>query len=82
MDEYHSLVQETFVVRLWREATNPTWRGQIVHLPGQETVHFTTLAEAETFICRFAPDILAGQPHRGDGADSPRHGSSPNANAS
>ncbi len=68
MNEYHSLVRETFVVRLWREATNPAWRGQIVHLPDEETVSFTTLAEAEAFIRRFVPGIWAGQPSPGDTA--------------
>jgi hypothetical protein len=68
MNEYHSLVRQTFVVRLWREATNPAWRGQIVHLPDQESVPFTTLAEAEAFIHRFVPEIRAGQPRPGDPA--------------
>ena len=63
MNEYHSLVRETFVVRLWREATSPAWRGQIVHLPDQESVAFTTLVEVESFIHRFVPEIRAGQPH-------------------
>jgi len=62
MNEYHSLVRETFVVRLWREATNPAWRGQIVHLPDQESVPFNTLVEVEAFIHRFVPEIRAGQP--------------------
>jgi len=62
MNEYHSLVRETFVLRLWREATNPAWHGQIVHLPNQETVHFATLAEVEAFIRRFAPGVQVGQP--------------------
>ncbi len=61
MDEYRSLIRQTFVVRLWREATNPAWHGQIVHLPDQETVHFSTLAELTSFIGRFAPDVETGQ---------------------
>ena len=71
MNEYHRLVRETFVVRLWREATNPAWRGQIVHLSDQESVPFTTLAEAEAFIRRFVPEMRAGQPPSGEpsGAD-------------
>lgn len=80
MNEYHRLVRETFVVRLWREATNPAWRGQIVHLPEQETAPFTTLAEAEAFIRRFVPEIRVGQPPAGDtaglGTDAPAFGSS------
>jgi len=68
MNEYHSLVRETFVLRLWREATNPAWHGQIVHLPDQESVPFTTLVEVEAFIHRFVPEIRAGQPHPGSSA--------------
>ena len=68
MDEYQSLIRETFVVRLWREAVNPAWRGQIVHLPDQESIPFTTLAEAEAFIRRFVPDVRAHQPPPGEDA--------------
>jgi hypothetical protein len=68
MNEYHSLVRETFVVRLWREATNPAWRGQIVHLPDQESVPFVTFAEAEIFIHRFVPGLPISQPPSGDTA--------------
>ena len=66
MDEYHSLIRETFVLRLWREATNHAWHGQIVHLPDQEAMPFRTLAEAASFIGRFAPDIAADQTTRHD----------------
>jgi hypothetical protein len=57
MDEYHSLVRETFVVRFWREATNLAWRGQIIHLPDQETAAFATWNQAEEIIRRFIPDL-------------------------
>jgi hypothetical protein len=68
MNEYHSLVRETFVVRLWREATNPAWRGQVMHLPDQESIHFTTLAEVEAFIHRFVPEIRPSHPGDSPGA--------------
>jgi hypothetical protein len=70
MDEYQSLIRETFVLRLWREAVNPAWRGQIVHLPDQESIPFTTLAEAEEFIRRFVPDVRARQPPPGEDAEA------------
>ena len=57
MSDYARIFREVFVVRLWREASSPVWRGRIVHLPDQESLHFSTLAEAEDFIRRFAPGI-------------------------
>lgn len=57
MSDYTHIFREVFVVRLWREASSPVWRGRIVHLPDQESLHFATLAEAEDFIRRFAPGI-------------------------
>lgn len=66
-------------MRLWCEATNPIWRGQIVHLPDQESLLFTTLAEAEAFIQRFAPELRASQKRRGHDGEVP--GDSPNSDA-
>jgi hypothetical protein len=57
MDGFQPLIWETFVIRLRREAVSGTWRGQIVHLPDRETASFTSLAQAEDFIRRFAQGI-------------------------
>lgn len=55
MSIYHPVKWETFVVRLWRESASGTWRGQIVHMPGRESVYFATLAQAIAFIGQFLP---------------------------
>ena len=46
---------DTFILRIWQENPNQTWRGEIIHLPGNEAQHFATLAQAEGFIERFVP---------------------------
>ena len=48
---------QTFVVRIWQEAGSGTWRGQIVHLPDQVSVHFATLAQAAGFMQHYLPGI-------------------------
>ena len=57
MSDYQPITRETFIVRLWREAANGTWRGQIVHLPDQASRHFATLAQAIAFIQQYVPGI-------------------------
>jgi hypothetical protein len=57
MGDFQSLIWESFVIRLWREAISGTWRGQIVHLPDRETAHFVTLEQATAFIGRFADGL-------------------------
>ena len=63
MEGYRPLSWEVFVVRFWREATSGIWRGQIVHLPDQETASFATWDQAEAFIRRFVPEDESGQHH-------------------
>jgi hypothetical protein len=53
---------ETFIVRLWREQADGTWRGKIVHLATRESAYFSTLAQIETFIRRFADGIENSRP--------------------
>jgi hypothetical protein len=57
VDSYPPVHWEIFVMRLWREATSPAWRGQIEHLPDHQTQHFATLDQAMEFIARFAPGL-------------------------
>jgi len=63
MSDYQPITWETFIVRVWRESASRTWRGQIVHLPGQESTYFATLAQAEAFIARFVPGLTASGVH-------------------
>lgn len=57
MSNYQPVTNDTFIVRVWRESASGTWRGQIVHLPGQESAYFATLAQALAFIDHFVPGI-------------------------
>jgi len=57
MSSYQPVANDSFIVRVWREAASGTWRGQIVHLPGRESAYFATLAQALAFIERFVPGI-------------------------
>jgi hypothetical protein len=57
MSNYQPVRNDTFILRVWRESVSGTWRGQIVHLPGQESAYFATLAQAIAFIDRFVPGI-------------------------
>jgi hypothetical protein len=63
MSKYQPVTNDTFIVRVWRESASRTWRGQIVHLPGQESTYFATLAQAEAFIARFVPGLTASGVH-------------------
>jgi hypothetical protein len=57
VEGYERLNWETFLVRVWQESGTGTWRGQIVHLPGQESAYFATLAQAEAFMARFVTGL-------------------------
>ena len=67
MSRFAPIRLDTFILRLWLENTSHTWRGEIIHLPGNEAQHFATLAQAEGFIERFVPMVKedpAGSHHR------------------
>jgi hypothetical protein len=51
------LTWETFVVRVWREASSGAWRGEIVHVPDRAAIHFASFAQAEEFMRRYVPDV-------------------------
>lgn len=53
---------QTFIVRIWQEASSGTWRGQIVHLPEQASHYFTTLEQALAFIQQYVPGISLTAP--------------------
>jgi len=53
MDYYRPLEYQVFVLRFWREGSSGTWRGQIVHLPDQETASFARWDQAQAFVSRF-----------------------------
>ncbi|MCS6839554.1 MAG: hypothetical protein RMJ54_09380 [Roseiflexaceae bacterium] len=48
---------ETFILRIWREASGLAWRGEIIHLPDRTSIHVATLDQAISFIARYAPDL-------------------------
>ena len=60
MDGYRPLEFQVFVLRYWREATSGTWRGQIVHLPSQETASFANWDQALAFVRRFVGESDVG----------------------
>jgi hypothetical protein len=57
MSNYQPVRNDTFILRVWHESASGTWRGQIVHLPGQESAYFATPAQAIAFIDRFVPGV-------------------------
>lgn len=59
---YHSLQLETFVVRIWREASGLAWRGEIIHLPDRAARRFASLAQATEFIAAYAPEVDGAAP--------------------
>ena len=71
MDGYRPLEFQVFVLRYWREATSGTWRGQIVHLPGQETASFANWDQAQDFVKRFVGQSDSGLPPGAGQAASP-----------
>ena len=62
MDGYRPLEYQVFVLRYWREATSGTWRGQIVHLPSQETASFANWDQAQAFVRHFVGESDMGPP--------------------
>jgi len=56
IDSYHAVEWETFVVRVWREASSGAWRGEIVHVSDRAAIHFASFAQAEEFVRRYVPD--------------------------
>lgn len=57
LPRYHPLQLETFVLRIWREASGSAWRGEIIHLPDRAARRFGTLAQAGAFIATYAPGV-------------------------
>ncbi|MDP6885028.1 MAG: hypothetical protein QF830_12905 [Rhodospirillales bacterium] len=48
---------ESFVARIWLEGepgNNPTWRGHIQHVQGEEESYFQSLAEMKEFLERIS----------------------------
>lgn len=76
---YHPLHLETFVLRIWREASGSAWRGEIIHLPDRAARRFGTLAQAGAFIAAYAPGV--DQPANGFTDDSCAEDSSGNSTA-
>ena len=64
---------QTFIVRIWQEGSSGTWRGQIVHLPDQDSRHFATIAQAAAFIAQYVAGVgtpaQAGDPLAGRSAE-------------
>lgn len=52
---------ETFILRIWREASGSAWRGAIIRLPDRASTHFATLDQAISCITRYAPDLDPGR---------------------
>ena len=61
MDYYRPLEYQVFVLRWWREGPSGTWRGQIVHLPDQETAAFAHWEQAQAFVRRFVMETGGGK---------------------
>jgi hypothetical protein len=55
VDGYRPLDYQVFVLRFWRERSSGTWRGQVVHLPDQQTVSFADWDQAQAFMQRYLP---------------------------
>ena len=62
VDAYRPLEYQVFVLRFWREGASGTWRGQIVHLPDQETASFARWDQAQAFVGRFVRPTGAADP--------------------
>jgi hypothetical protein len=71
MDAYRPLDFQVFVLRFWRENTSGTWRGQIVHLPEQDSISFAHWDQAQAFVQRFVAGTGMG--------DRPLGGQDPSA---
>jgi hypothetical protein len=69
VDSYRALEFQVFVLRFQREATSGAWRGQIVHLPDQQSAAFANWNQAQAFVARFVMNL--GQSGDGDQSTSP-----------
>jgi len=52
-----SALSGSFVARIWLEGVsddNPTWRGHIQHVQGEEECHFQDLSEMKEFLERIS----------------------------
>jgi hypothetical protein len=62
---------ESFVARIWLEGdpgNNPTWRGHIQHVQGEEESYFQNLAEMKEFLERISGvPLLATDQEETDG---------------
>ena len=62
---------ESFVARIWLEGdpgNNPTWRGHIQHVQGEEESYFQNLAEMKEFLERISGvPLLAEDQEETDG---------------
>jgi len=57
VDVYRPLEFQVFVLRFQLETTSGSWRGQIVHLPDQESAAFANWNQARAFVARFVTDL-------------------------
>jgi len=71
VDSYRLLEHQVFVLRFWREGSGGAWRGQIVHLPDQETTSFASWTQAMAFIDRFVRPSSTGDISEGAGTEPP-----------
>jgi hypothetical protein len=71
VDSYRPVEFQVFVLRFWREGTSGTWRGQIVHLPDQETAAFADWSQAVAFVGRFVMGPNSGAQGADPGVASP-----------
>lgn len=49
----------TFVIRLWREAKEGEWRGQITHIQSSDIGYFTNFEQVKAFLKKYAPGLDA-----------------------
>lgn len=52
-DGYLPVTHETFVIRVWREASGAAWRGEIVRVSDRASAHFAAFEQAEAFMRRY-----------------------------
>lgn len=66
-DETHPhqpVAHETFVLRIWREASSGAWRGEIVRVADRASAPFASFDQAEAFMRRYlqADEAVGGTP--------------------
>ena len=71
MDGYQPLEYQAFVLRFWREGTSGAWRGQIVHLPDQQTASFANWDQAQAFVDQYVMKTGIGNMADDDGSRPP-----------